>query len=189
MIAEKDTGDVLILYVMNSTFYKLKRRTHIHTRKKETEKNTSLLLLLSNISSQFLSRLIRHLIPGGLNEITRLDFQSTPSPEKLNFVQPRSSTSTYTLFITKGGMSSRTDKIGRKRSWIEVPVSVPWTQLSRRVVESFFFFSSGPPDKRPPKLQVATLEPSLEGGGGRERGEMVEAPSKLERTVNNATLR
>lgn len=140
MIVEKDTGDVLILYVMNSTFYKLKRRTHIHTRKKETEKNTSLPLLLSNISSQFLSRLIRHLIPGGLNEITRLDFQSTPSPKELNFVQPRSSTSTYTLFITKGGMSSRTDKIGRKRSWIEVPVSVPWTQLSRRVVESFFFF-------------------------------------------------
>lgn len=150
MIAEKDTGDVLILYVMNSTFYKLKRRTHIHTRKKETEKNTSLPLLLSNISSQFLSRLIRHLIPGGLNEITRLDFQSTPSPKELNFVQQfRSSTSIYTLFITKGGMSSRTDKIGRKRSWIEVPVSVPWTQLSRRVVESFFFFSSGPPDKRP----------------------------------------
>lgn len=80
MIAEKDTGDVLILYVMNSTFYKLKRHMHIHTRKKETEKNTSLPLLLSNstivISSQFLSRLIRHLIPGGLNEITRLDFQS-----------------------------------------------------------------------------------------------------------------
>lgn len=149
MIAEKDTGDVLILYVMNSIFYKLKRHTHIHTHKKETEKNTSLPLLLSNISSQFLSRLIRHLIPGGLNEITRLDFQSTPSPKELNFVQPRSSTSIYTLFITKGGMSSRTDKIGRKRSWIEVPVSVPWTQLSRRVVQSFFFFSSGPPDKRP----------------------------------------
>lgn len=37
MIAEKDTGDVLILYVMNSTFYKLKK-THAHTHAQERDR-------------------------------------------------------------------------------------------------------------------------------------------------------
>lgn len=187
---------------MNCIFYKLLKKKKTHAQKKRRRIHY-LYYHCQTFSPQFVSFAFNTPFNHSqsqedLMKQDRLDFQSTPLPKELSFVQPFSTYKyiyIYLFFVynKRWNVITDTDKIGRKRSRIEVhhfsSLNAIIPSSCREFFFFFFFFSSGPPDKRPPKLQVATLEPSLEGGGGRERGEMVEAPSKLERTVNNATLR